>query len=133
RGRSNTGRWWPRSKAWKRQRTARRQRYACANVTCVKYVALLRGINVGGKNLLPMKELAAMFERAGCSEVRTYIQSGNVVFAASASVVKTLAEKIGAQIEKQFGFRAPVVLRSADELRAAIRDNPYVKKVDDHK
>ena len=46
------------------------------------YVALLRGVNVGGKNLLPMKQLAGLFEQAGCASVRTYIQSGNVLFRA---------------------------------------------------
>ena len=46
------------------------------------HVALLRGINVGGKNLLPMQHLARMFQDAGCDEVRTYIQSGNVIFKA---------------------------------------------------
>ncbi|HLW76754.1 MAG TPA: DUF1697 domain-containing protein [Bryobacteraceae bacterium] len=93
----------------------------------MKYVALLRGVNVGGKNSLPMKELASMFDKAGCAEVRTYIQSGNVVFAAPAPLIKTLAAKIAGQIEKRFGFRSPVVLRSLDQLRLAIRDNPFVK------
>ena len=99
----------------------------------MKYVALLRGINVGGKNILPMKEFAAIFEKAGCGEVRTYIQSGNVVFACPASAVKTLPEKITLAIEKRFGFRAPIVVRSADELRTVLRDNPFLKKVDDHR
>ncbi|MEO8874950.1 MAG: DUF1697 domain-containing protein, partial [Polyangiaceae bacterium] len=48
-----------------------------------RFVALLRGINVGGRNMLPMKTLIGLFEKAGCSDVKTYIQSGNVVFSAS--------------------------------------------------
>src|SRR4051812_37218051 len=52
------------------------------------HVALLRGINVGGKHSLPMVDLARMFEDAGCTRVRTYIQSGNVVFAASAALAR---------------------------------------------
>ena len=56
------------------------------------YIALLRGINVGGNNKLPMKDLAALFERAGCQNVSTYIQSGNVVFRVEAKLAKNLAE-----------------------------------------
>ena len=52
-----------------------------------RYVALLRGINVSGKNMMPMPRLVAAFEAAGCREVTTFIQSGNVVFSASASVL----------------------------------------------
>jgi uncharacterized protein (DUF1697 family) len=100
-------------------------------VNLVKYVALLRGINVGGKNKLPMKDLTSLFGQAGYKNVRTYIQSGNVVFEAAES--KTLAAKIAASIEKQFGFKVPVVLRNADEMRAVIVGNPYVQNVADHR
>ena len=92
-----------------------------------RHVALLRGINVGGKNILPMKELAAMFVTAGCGDVGTYIQSGNVVFSASAGVKKRLASLIAQGIEERFGFRVPVVMRTAEELGAVIRENPYFK------
>ena len=51
------------------------------------HVALLRGINVGGKNMIPMADLAAMFDRCGCTSVQTYIQSGNVVFSATPAVM----------------------------------------------
>ena len=77
------------------------------------YVALLRGINVGGKNKLPMKELAALFEEAGCSDVRTYIQSGNVIFRASAKLATGLEAVLEKQIQKRFGFAVPVIVRSA--------------------
>ena len=60
----------------------------------MKHVALLRGVNVGGKNMLPMKNLAAMFATAGCRDVATYIQSGNVVFNAPAAVLKKLPAAI---------------------------------------
>lgn len=90
-------------------------------------VALLRGINVGGKNVLPMKELAAMFAKAGCGEVATYIQSGNVVFSATDKVAAGLGGVIEEQVEKQFGLRVPVVLRTAVEMDRAIRDNPFLK------
>jgi uncharacterized protein (DUF1697 family) len=90
------------------------------------HVALLRGINLGSANRLAMKDLAALFERAGCVDVRSYIQSGNLVFGASADVAKRLAERITADIERRFGMRVPVVLRTADELRAVARDNPFL-------
>jgi uncharacterized protein (DUF1697 family) len=90
------------------------------------HVALLRGINVGGKNRLPMAELVAMFERAGCSDVRTYIQSGNVVFSAPAPVAAQVGTKVSAAIEKQLGLRVPLVLRTAAELRAVAAKNPFL-------
>ncbi len=92
-----------------------------------KHVALLRGINVGGRNMLPMKELAAMFAKAGCADVVTYIQSGNVVFHAPDKVVAGLGGVIAKQVEKQFDLRVPVILRSAAEINAAIRTNPFLK------
>ena len=97
------------------------------------HVALLRGINVGGKNILPMKDLAAMFVAAGCADVRTYIQSGNVVFSAPARVVRKLPDQITRAIEKRFGYRIPVIVRTSDELARAIRDNPFLSPGADEK
>lgn len=88
--------------------------------------ALLRGVNVGGKHKLPMKELAALFEQAGCRDVRTYIQSGNVVFSASAALAKRLAKQIEAGIEENFGFSAPVLLRTHADLAALEAANPFL-------
>ncbi len=93
----------------------------------MRYGALLRGVNVGGKNKLPMKDLAALFEHAGCTSVTTYIQSGNVVFTASAAIAKTLAPVISGAIESRFGYRIPVILRTAQQLASVIRDNPYLR------
>ncbi|HEY0703705.1 MAG TPA: DUF1697 domain-containing protein [Candidatus Acidoferrales bacterium] len=89
-------------------------------------VALLRGINVGGKHSVPMKELSALFTKCGCSEVATYIQSGNVVFCTTASS-KLDAAMLATRIEKTFGFPVPVILRTAEELEAAVRRNPFPK------
>jgi uncharacterized protein (DUF1697 family) len=91
----------------------------------MKHVALLRGINVGGKHALPMKALAAMFADAGCVDVATYIQSGNVVFSAPAAVAKAVPAKIAARIAKDFGFSSPVVVRSATELAAVVAGAPF--------
>lgn len=92
------------------------------------WVALFRGVNVGGNNKLPMKELVALFEEAGCTGVCSYIQSGNVVFQAPARVATSVAQTLPAHIEKQFGFRPPIVLRSADALAEAIRSNPFLER-----
>jgi uncharacterized protein (DUF1697 family) len=92
-----------------------------------RHLALMRGINVGGKHVLPMKELARLFERAGCADVETYIQSGNVLFTADAELAAGIAERIARDVERAFGFAVPVVVRSAAELRAAVRANPFVK------
>lgn len=94
------------------------------------HVALLRGINVGGKNMLPMKDLAAMFADAGCTDVRTYIQSGNVVYAASAAVARKVPTLVEAAIAKRFGFAAPIQTRSVEELRAVVAGNPLLSKHD---
>ena len=59
-----------------------------------KHVALLRGLNVGGKNKLPMSDLVTAFEEVGAAEVRTYIQSGNVVFSATANIAGDLPERV---------------------------------------
>ena len=91
------------------------------------HVALLRGINVGGKHKLPMKELCPMFEAAGCERVRSFIQSGNVVFDASTAVAKGVPARVGAAIEKRYGFETPIVLRTAKELRAAFENNPLLE------
>jgi uncharacterized protein (DUF1697 family) len=89
-------------------------------------VALLRGINVGGKNKLPMKDLAALFVEAGCEDVRTFIQSGNVLFTAPPGLLAELPRLAAARIEERFGFAVPVVLRTARQLRETVRDNPFL-------
>lgn len=88
-------------------------------------VALLRGINVGGKNKLPMKDLAAMFREAGCDDVRTYIQSGNVLFRADPVLVENIPSLIRASILSSYGYRIPVVTRTAGELQEVVRANPF--------
>jgi uncharacterized protein (DUF1697 family) len=91
------------------------------------YVALLRGINVGGKNLLPMKDLTRLFEDTGCAGVRTYIQSGNVLFKANPAKAGKLPALIAKGIADRFGYRTPVLLRTVDELGETIRLNPFLQ------
>ena len=108
--------------------TAARQNAAGKAAGGDVYVALMRGINVGGNNLIPMKDLTALFEEVGCSDVRTYIQSGNVVFRATAAVVKGLHAAVERALVKRFGTAVPLVLRSHAELAACEHSNPYFSK-----
>ena len=97
------------------------------------HVALLRGVNVGGKNKLPMEDLRAMFTLAGCEAVRTYIQSGNVVFKAGAELATRISTLIASGIEERFGYRVPVMARALEELRDVVKANPFLGTVDDPK
>lgn len=88
-----------------------------------QYVALLRGINVGGRNPVPMATLRTAFEEAGYQQVRTYIQSGNVLFATDAPAA-TLEGAVEAVLEARFGFPIVVVVRSHRQLRAVVTRAP---------
>lgn len=90
------------------------------------HVALLRGVNVGGKNKLPMKALAALFEEAGGTGVQTYIQSGNVLYRAGAAVARRVPERVAAAIAREHGLTVPVVTRSLAELRDVVAGNPFL-------
>jgi uncharacterized protein (DUF1697 family) len=92
------------------------------------HVALLRGINLGGKHRLPMAELVEMFTAAGCTEVRTYIQSGNVVFQAGAALARKVPELVGRAIAEGYGFEVPMVTRTAAELERIIDNNPFLER-----
>ena len=95
------------------------------------HVALLRGINVGGRNRLPMDELARSFEQAGCASVRTYIQSGNVVFVAAPSIALTARESVAAAISARMGTDIPIVLRSVADLARVVEENPFLAESQD--
>jgi uncharacterized protein (DUF1697 family) len=88
-------------------------------------IALFRGINVGGKNILPMKELKALLENLGLQNARTYIQSGNVVFQSTGKRDSRLADTISAAIKKNRGFEPQVMLLTLEELEKAVKGNPF--------
>ena len=92
------------------------------------YVALLRGINVGGKNKLPMNDLVRMFVEAGCVNPRSFIQSGNVIFRVAPTDAARLPGIITARIAKDFGYRTPVLLRSTEQLRDVTAHNPFLQE-----
>jgi uncharacterized protein (DUF1697 family) len=89
------------------------------------HVALLRAVNVGGRNRLPMAELRALFAAEGALEVETYIQSGNVVFAAPARRGGAIGGRVARRIEDRFGMETPVVVRSHEELAEVVASLPF--------
>ena len=88
------------------------------------YAALLRGINVGGHNKVPMGDLRALVESLGHTDVTTYIQSGNVVFTSKKNVTPAALERV---IKNEFGFDITVVLRTRAELQRVVKDNPFAR------
>jgi uncharacterized protein (DUF1697 family) len=90
-----------------------------------RWIALLRGINVGGKNVLPMRAVVEILEGAGYRNVRTYAQSGNVVLDGRASSANSVAARVGEAIEAGHGVRPAVVVLTATELEEAAASNPY--------
>jgi uncharacterized protein (DUF1697 family) len=89
------------------------------------WIALFRGVNVGGHNKLPMRDLADVLTQAGACHVKTYIQSGNVVFDHAAARPDEIAPLIETTVQNSFGFMPKVHLLSVGELQKAIAANPY--------
>lgn len=97
------------------------------------FIALFRGINVGGHNKLPMQELVKTLAGLGFRKIETYIQSGNVVFESDETNQSALADKIRGAIERRHGFVPDVVVLRSDELTEAIESNPYPGAEDEPK
>jgi uncharacterized protein (DUF1697 family) len=91
-----------------------------------RYALLLRGVNVGTKNSLPMAELRAMLSKIGCTDVRTYVQSGNAVFGTKLGPAALTAE-IEAALERRMGRPIATTLRTLEQLRAIVEANPLAK------
>ncbi len=89
------------------------------------YIALFRGMNVGGNNILPMQELVAQLENIGLQNVKTCIQSGNVVFQSEEKNASLLSNKTRAAIKKSHGFEPQVVLLELEEMEKALGSNPF--------
>jgi uncharacterized protein (DUF1697 family) len=106
------------------QAPARRRRNESASIVPSRYIALLRGINVGGNNIIKMSDLRASFEALGFTEVESYIQSGNVVFCAKPANKAKLEKSIEKELCDRFGCASSVVLVGADELKAAVDQAP---------
>ena len=93
-------------------------------------IALLRGINVGGHNLIKMEELSGICDSLKLSEPRTYLQSGNVVFKTGEKDLLKLAKRIEGAIEHGHGFRPSVFCRTVEEMKASALRNPFAKRAD---
>jgi uncharacterized protein (DUF1697 family) len=92
------------------------------------YLALLRGINVGGHHRVEMARLRSAFEALGFKSVKTLIQSGNVIFNAPKTLESALCRRIEAKLSTEFGFPIPVVVRTTDEVNKIVRSNPFLKQ-----
>lgn len=91
------------------------------------YIALIRGINVGGKNRIKMDDLKRTFEALGLSRVQTYIQSGNVLFESNEEE-EPLCRRIEREIETVFGISASVMLRTSAELKGIAANCPFTER-----
>ncbi len=97
------------------------------------WIALFRGINVGGNNILPMAKLRSDLESLNLKNVRTYIQSGNVVFDSSTKTATSLSKVIARRIEERHGFRPQILILNREDLLTAVDSNPFPKAVSDPK
>ncbi len=94
------------------------------------YIALLRGINVGGKNKIKMANLRLLLEENGFKNVQTYIQSGNIVFNTSEENKRELENIIAEIIKKNYDFEVPVVVKTGEEIQSILTNNPYKNQED---
>ena len=91
-------------------------------------ISMLRGVNVGGHNMIKMDALRALYESLGLRDAQTYVQSGNVVFRTQGRDLASLSKRIEDGIERAFGFRPSVILRTVADLRDVIAKNPFAKR-----
>jgi uncharacterized protein (DUF1697 family) len=92
------------------------------------YISMLRGINVSGHNMMKMSDLQKAFEGLGFEQVKTYIQSGNVVFQAPKISPEEISKKMEDKINRDFGFLVPVISRTPEEFDGTIRNNPFLRE-----
>ena len=97
----------------------------------IRYIALLRGINVGGHKIIKMEELAQLFAALKFKEVKTFIQSGNVLFNAPAQSIDSLQQKIEKHLHKSLGYEVTTLLRTPIEFQQIITGNPFAHMPDD--
>jgi uncharacterized protein (DUF1697 family) len=91
-------------------------------------ISMLRGVNVGGHNKIKMDTLRSLYASLKLRDPQTYVQSGNVIFQTEEKDPDLLAERIESAIRKKFGFRRGVILRTANDLRTVIAENPFAKR-----
>ncbi|MEN6290555.1 MAG: DUF1697 domain-containing protein [Methanobacterium sp.] len=96
----------------------------------MKYIALLRGINIGRNKRIKMVDLVKAFESLGFKNVKTYLQSGNVIFEHDFSDIMEIAGSIERKISETFSFSVDVIIRTRDELENIVKGNPFIKEHD---
>lgn len=97
------------------------------------YIALFRAINVLGKNILPMKDLKSILEELGVDEIKTYIQSGNVVFNYNENDITGLSQKITAAIKRNHGFEPRIIILKKKDIQKVVANNPFPQVGENHK
>ena len=97
-----------------------------------KYIALLRGINVGGHKKIKMAELREVLSSNGFQKVQTYIQSGNILFQSEKQTPLELSKNINQLIEESFGFQVPVLVLSAEDLPKILNNNSFEENTEDN-
>jgi uncharacterized protein (DUF1697 family) len=98
------------------------------NLTMKTYISILRGINVGGKHLIRMNSLQEIYEGLGFQKVKTYIQSGNVVFQSKEFQLEELEQLISEEIMKRLDLNVPVLVRDYNEMIKILESNPFIKE-----
>ena len=97
------------------------------------YISILRGINVSGQKKIIMADLVKLYEDLGFTDVKTYIQSGNVVFKSAKKVNNTLLVKqIESKIMEIYGFQVPVIIRTVDDFTRIIASNPFISEIQEN-
>ncbi len=96
----------------------------------MKYIALLRGINVGGNKIIKMKDLAEIFTSFGFKNVKTFIQSGNVIFDSPQSKTESVKNKIEKGLNNSLGYPVDAIIRKKEEIENVIKNNPFKKEIE---
>ena len=99
----------------------------------MRYVALLRGINLGGNNQMKMEELRTTFEALGFTKVKSYINSGNIAFDTKKSSESKLIDKIEKAVESKYGRRVHIMIREQQDIERILKNNPFNGQYESHK
>ena len=99
----------------------------------MRYVALLRGINIGGANQMKMDDLKAVFSKLGFENVKSYINSGNLAFDCKKTSENKLIDKIETAVESRLGRRVHIMIREQNEIERILKNNPFDGQYESHK
>lgn len=95
------------------------------NRVMIKYISMLRGINVSGQKKIKMEELTKLYKSLSFTKIKTYIQSGNIIFESPVSDTSDLVNKIETNIKQTYGFSVTVIIRTASEFQQVVNNNPF--------